>query len=238
MTLSFATMTPCLCHCCNLVRTEWQKTWGFAGLWRHFLNGMVMTKRRWSPWFTARRGAHHRIIDNRVRVTELGFPFDLLARKVPMTTSVTDDAESRVRLYQDLFHIDCWNTYGHIVVRAIDIGAVTAPIVLGRSVRTRLRELRLPCPIIEHDSNRWTFLTRTVTGAEQFSAVLLALDASIVDYGAAILLPSPMSEASRRRCWVDTPAGSARPETEAIVRIVDHISGRRALAMRSGRHYV
>ncbi|MEV4126708.1 DNA-directed RNA polymerase subunit beta [Nocardia sp. NPDC049707] len=117
---------------------------------------------------------------------------------------------------------------GRIVVKVGIVAAITMPARLGRIIHDDMlfRGLALG-PIIAHTrSGRWTFLCRPDLPDDMaLFAELFRMDVSIVPFGGAVALPSPI-DADAYRSWVVPPRGTFRPSGAVIAAAVRACSAR------------
>ncbi|WP_174184101.1 DNA-directed RNA polymerase subunit beta [Nocardia barduliensis] len=143
------------------------------------------------------------------------------------TDPAPDPTLTRCRHYRHVYGLPCHvhEETGRIALCAGDVGAVTVPEQLGRTVRADLAQQYLLGPVIAHGSGRWTILVRPdatdrlANDSEIFIALLRA-SATIVPTGGEILLPSPTDERIGYRWWVVAPRDAFRPHISTVVQSI------------------
>ncbi|MBF6064706.1 hypothetical protein IU500_24720 [Nocardia terpenica] len=153
-----------------------------------------------------------------------------------MYAVTTDNLADRVLHYRYVHELNCWvDDAERIVMHPVEVGALEVPATLGEPLCRRLQDLFPGCPIIGHNNQRMTILTRPEAHESGLDDVLLSLGAALVESTALVVLPSPATEASGYRWWASTPRDAFRPRLETVIRVADQISGRGCLVMRYGR---
>lgn len=143
-----------------------------------------------------------------------------------------DTASSRCRYYTRHCGLPAlldlpWR--GRIVVRVSEqFGAIRMPTQLGVAVRTRLgrRGIELG-PVVAH-ARWWTyFVVADIPGDDMaLHARVKRFEVTVLPTGATIVLPSPTSQSSPARWWVEPPrGGGVRLSGLVVVGAVDAGSG-------------
>ncbi|MFI5780306.1 hypothetical protein [Nocardia sp. NPDC051570] len=144
-----------------------------------------------------------------------------------MTAEAPDGITERVRYYRTICGLPCGPhaNSGRIILRTWDIGAITLPMPLGEGVHEHLVAANTPGPVIGHDNDRWTLLTRPhrLDGDMMLAARLHAINAHLVPCGATVLLPGPDDEAARRMRWILKPRDMFRPAMETVLAALDYV---------------
>lgn len=153
-----------------------------------------------------------------------------------MSTVTSNALARRVHHYRYACQLDCWiDDAERIVMRPLGVGALEVPATLGDLLCHRLQILSPGCPVVIHNNQRMTILTRPESHDPALDDALLPLRACLLKSTDLVVLPSPATEASGFRRWASAPRDSFRPTTETVIRIADNITGRGRLAMRYGR---
>ncbi|QIS22897.1 hypothetical protein [Nocardia terpenica] len=150
------------------------------------------------------------------------------------------DIGERARFYRNICGLPCRAdaNSGRIVLQAGDIGAVTLPMSLGEQVHGRLTAAGAAGPVIGHDTDRWTLLTRPhgYGGDIVLAAELNAFNVQLVPPGATVLLPSTLDDPSGRIRWVAPPRDDFRPAMDAVLDTLDYVLDVRRDRMRLAYH--